>query len=123
MKLAAFKPFTSAADALEQCNAVSEGAQRAPPPCPPSSTPAIDPQPERPACAAARAAGILTDSLKAFLEQSLPSVKPGKKPKFSLGVGEPKLGSAILDAASIPCESNDRIGEVSMLSRRPNHSP
>ena len=59
-----------------------------------------------------RPAGLLTDSLKAFLEQSLPAVKAGKKAKFSLGVAEPKLGSAILDAAGIPCESNDRIGEV-----------
>lgn len=58
------------------------------------------------------AAGQLTDELKTFLKQNLPSVKEGKKAKFSLGVGEPKIGAAILDSTGIPCESNDRILEA-----------
>lgn len=80
MKLVSFKPFTSAANALEQINAVSEG--------------------------------IMTDDLKNFMEQSLPKVKAGKKPKFSVGVSDPKIGAAILEATDIPCESNDRVQEL-----------
>jgi len=79
VKLLAFKPYTSAADALEQCNAVSEG--------------------------------ILTQDLQNFLELNLPKVKAGKKPKFSIGVAEPKLGSAILEATHLPCQSNDFVNE------------
>lgn len=80
VKLAAFKPFSSAADALEQCNSISEG--------------------------------IMTDDLKNFLEMNLPKVKEGKKAKFSLGLSEPKLGSAIQEATNIPCQSNDFVMEL-----------
>jgi nucleolar protein 56 len=79
VKLLAFSPFTSAADALEQCNSVTEG--------------------------------IMTSELQNFLELNLPKVKAGKKPKLSLGVAEPKLGSAILEATHIPCQSNDYVNE------------
>ncbi|KAG0554392.1 hypothetical protein KC19_12G088000 [Ceratodon purpureus] len=79
VKLLAFSPFTSAADALEQCNSVTEG--------------------------------IMTSELQNFLELNLPKVKAGKKSKVSLGVAEPKLGSAILEATSIPCQSNDYVNE------------
>lgn len=79
VKLLAFNPFTSAADALEQCNSVTEG--------------------------------IMTSELQNFLELNLPKVKAGKKPKISLGVAEPKLGSAILEATHIPCQSNDYVNE------------
>ncbi|KAL2642822.1 hypothetical protein R1flu_010409 [Riccia fluitans] len=79
VNLTAFKPFESAADALEQCNAVSEG--------------------------------ILTQELQSFLELNLPKVKPGKKVKYSVGVSEPKLGSAILEATGIPCVSNNYVLE------------
>ncbi|CAM6046485.1 unnamed protein product [Sphagnum compactum] len=79
VKLVAFKPYSSAADALEQCNAVSEG--------------------------------ILTQDLHNFLELNLPKVKVTKKAKFSVGVAEPKLGSAILEATHIPCQSNDFVQE------------
>jgi nucleolar protein 56 len=42
--------------------------------------------------------GLLSEDLKAFLEVTLPKVKKGdKKPKFKLGVTEPKLGAAILE--------------------------
>ncbi|KAF6262555.1 hypothetical protein COO60DRAFT_1282656 [Scenedesmus sp. NREL 46B-D3] len=79
-KMAAFKPFASAADALEQINAVSEAQ--------------------------------LTDDLKNFLTMNLPKVKDGKKAKFQLGVAEPKLGSAIQEATSVPCVCNEFIGEL-----------
>ncbi len=39
-------------------------------------------------------------------------VKEGKKAKFKLGVFEPKLGSIIQETTSIPCISNDVVGEV-----------
>ena len=56
-------------------------------------------------------AGIMTSELQNFLELNLPKVKAGKKPKFSLGVAEPKLGSAILEATNFPCQSNDYVNE------------
>mmetsp|Transcript_31514 Transcript_31514/g.89453 ORF Transcript_31514/g.89453 Transcript_31514/m.89453 type:complete len:482 (+) Transcript_31514:215-1660(+) len=80
VKLVAFKPFTSAADALENINAISEAT--------------------------------MTEGLSAFLEQNLPKVKPGKKAKFSLGVYEPKLGSAIQEGAGVPCVSNEFTSEL-----------
>ena len=39
-------------------------------------------------------------------------VKEGKKPKFKLGVADPKLGAAIQDETSIPCVCNEFTGEV-----------
>ena len=39
-------------------------------------------------------------------------MKAGKKAKFSLGVYEPKLGSAIQEATSIPCVSNEHTSEI-----------
>jgi nucleolar protein 56 len=76
VKLAGFRPFDSASDALAQCNAVSEG--------------------------------VLTDQLKAFLEQTLPA----KRAKFMLGVADSKLGAAILETTGIRCECNDRMAEA-----------
>jgi len=46
--------------------------------------------------------GLLSDDLKAFLEVTLPKVKGDKKPKFKLGVTEPKLGAAILEVSLRP---------------------
>ncbi|XP_057795162.1 nucleolar protein 56-like [Salvia miltiorrhiza] len=80
VKLAAFTPYDSALDALNQCNAISEGQ--------------------------------MTDELRNFLELTLPKVKEGKKPKFSLGVGEPKLGSHIFEVTKIPCQSNEFVLEL-----------
>ncbi|XP_058078382.1 nucleolar protein 56-like [Magnolia sinica] len=80
VKLAAFQPFSSALDALNQCNAVSEG--------------------------------LLTDELRNFLELNLPKIKEGKKPKFSLGVAEPKIGSQISELTKIPCQSNEFVLEI-----------
>ncbi|KAJ0440458.1 putative Nop domain, helix hairpin bin domain superfamily, Nop domain superfamily protein [Helianthus annuus] len=80
VKLAAFNPFQSALDALNQQNAVSEGQ--------------------------------MTDELRNFLELSLPKVKEGKKPKFSLGVAESKIGSHIYEETKIPCQSNEFVLEL-----------
>lgn len=80
VKMKGFCPFTSAENALENINDVSEG--------------------------------ILNETLKNFLELQLPKVKPGKKPKFSLGVTEPKIGQAIQEQLSFPCQSNETILEV-----------
>eukprot|EP01018_Ginkgo_biloba_P007513 Gb_05243 [translate_table: standard] len=80
VKLAAIQPFSSASDALNQCNAVSEG--------------------------------LLTEELRNFLELNLPKVKEGKKPKFSLGVSDPKLGSQIFEVLRIPCQNNDFVEEL-----------
>ncbi|KAK2977906.1 hypothetical protein RJ640_002956 [Escallonia rubra] len=80
VKLQAFCPFNSALDALNQCNAVSEGH--------------------------------VTDGLRSFLELTLPKVRQSKKPKFSLGVAEPKLASHIYEVTKIPCESNEFVLEL-----------
>ncbi|CAA7051859.1 unnamed protein product [Microthlaspi erraticum] len=56
--------------------------------------------------------GYMTDELRSFLELNLPKVKEGKKPNFSLGVSEPKIGSCIFEATKIPCESNDFVHEL-----------
>ncbi|KAM1339897.1 hypothetical protein ACFX2H_038360 [Malus domestica] len=80
VQLAAFDPFESALDALNQCNSVSEG--------------------------------VMTDELRKFLEKNLPQVKEGKKPKFSLGVSEPKIGSHIFEETKIPCQSNEFVLEL-----------
>ena len=41
-------------------------------------------------------------------------IKEGKKPKFKLGVADPKLGAAIQDETSIPCVCNEFTGEVGL---------
>ncbi|KAI3970296.1 hypothetical protein MKX01_023943 [Papaver californicum] len=79
VKLVAFHPFSSALDALNQCNAVSEG--------------------------------IMTDELRNFLELNL-KIKEGKKPKFSLGLAESKIGSHISEETKIPCQSNEFVQEL-----------
>lgn len=56
--------------------------------------------------------GQMTDELRNFLELTLPKVKEGKKPKFSLGVAEPKIGSHILEETKIPCQSNEFVLEL-----------
>lgn len=72
----AAQPFTSAENALQNINDISEG--------------------------------IVTSDLKAFLEANLPpgaaaAVKPGKSPKFLLGVAEPKIGTAVQEALGGAC--------------------
>ncbi|GLU12734.1 hypothetical protein SLE2022_293930 [Rubroshorea leprosula] len=56
--------------------------------------------------------GSMADELRSFLELNLSKVKEGKKPKFSVGVAEPKLGSHIFEATKIPCQSNDFVLEL-----------
>ncbi|XP_063228292.1 nucleolar protein 56 [Bacillus rossius redtenbacheri] len=54
--------------------------------------------------------GVLPEDLQLFLETFLP--KPGKKAKFTLGVGEPKLGASINEAISIQCQHTGAIPEI-----------
>ncbi|CAI9113095.1 OLC1v1013633C1 [Oldenlandia corymbosa var. corymbosa] len=56
--------------------------------------------------------GQMTDGLRNFLEASIPKPKEGKKPKYSLGVAEPKLGSHIHEETKIPCQSNEFVNEL-----------
>ncbi|KAG6538632.1 hypothetical protein ZIOFF_003756 [Zingiber officinale] len=84
IKLTSFHPFSSALDALNQCNAISEGFKH----------------------------WIMTEELRNFLEMNLPKVKDGKKAKFSLGVAEPKVGSQVFEVTKIPCQSNEFVLEL-----------
>lgn len=54
----------------------------------------------------------MTEELRGFLETNLPSVKEGKKAKYSLGVAEPKIGSQISEETKIPCQSNEFVLEI-----------
>lgn len=54
----------------------------------------------------------MTDELRSFLELNLPKVKDGRKPKFSLGLAEPKIGSHIFEETKIPCQSNEFVLEL-----------
>ncbi|KAK9066418.1 hypothetical protein SSX86_013740 [Deinandra increscens subsp. villosa] len=56
--------------------------------------------------------GQMTDELRNFLELSLPKVKEGKKPKYSLGVADPKIGSHTYEETKIPCQSNEFVLEL-----------
>merc|ERR1711865_927669 len=51
--------------------------------------------------------GILPQIALDFLSTSLPKVKAGKKAKFVVGVSDAKIGNAISELLSIPCECND----------------
>jgi nucleolar protein 56 len=113
VKLAAFTPFSSAVDALNQCNAISEG---------PLAFLRRRRQLRRDSCFfsfflfffsdAIPRAGIMTDELRSFLELNLPKPKEGKKAKYSLGVVEPKVGSHISEVTGIPCQSNEFVQEL-----------
>ncbi|CAL5327887.1 unnamed protein product [Camellia sinensis] len=63
-------------------------------------------------CNAISEAGHMTDELRNFLELTLPKVKDRKKPKFSLGVAEPKIGSHVFEVTKIPCQSNEFVLEL-----------
>jgi nucleolar protein 56 len=82
VKLKAMHPFNSAENALININDVSEG--------------------------------VMSEDLRSFLENNLPvtSVKPGKSPKFYLGVLDPKIGNAVQEGTGIACNSNDTIAEL-----------
>merc|ERR1711865_604088 len=51
--------------------------------------------------------GVLPEIALNFLSTSLPKVKAGKKAKFVVGVSDAKIGNAISELLSIPCECND----------------
>lgn len=55
--------------------------------------------------------GILNDQLKDFLELNLPKVKEGKKSKYVLLVGDPKMGNAISAGLNVVCECDDTSAE------------
>jgi len=78
VKLLAFAPFKSGANALDNINCISEG--------------------------------VVHDDLKVFLEVNVPTGK--KKSKVTLGVGDPKLGAAILESLDINCESGGIMLEI-----------
>jgi nucleolar protein 56 len=82
LKLAAFRPFTSAADALEQCNAVSES----------------------------HLTDALKGFLEANLPKTKSSSKSSAK--YVLGVSDAKLGAAIHEELGAPCECNERVLEL-----------
>lgn len=83
VKLTAFLPFSSAADALEQVNAVSE----------------------------AQMTDELKNFLELNLPK-VKKDDGKKKKKFQLGVSESKLGNSIQEESGIPCVCNDFTGEV-----------
>ncbi|KAJ4961642.1 hypothetical protein NE237_021552 [Protea cynaroides] len=56
--------------------------------------------------------GLMTEELRNFLALNLPKIKEGKKPKFSVGVSEPKIGSHIFEETKIPCQSNEFVLEL-----------
>ena len=47
--------------------------------------------------------GVVHDDLRVFLESNVPTGK--KKSKVTLGVGDPKLGAAVMESLEIFCES------------------
>ena len=57
---------------------------------------------------------MVPDELKTFLELQLPDVKKGgKKGKgYSLGLIDPMFASAVQEATSFPCKSDDTIREI-----------
>eukprot|EP01138_Halocafeteria_seosinensis_P014099 gb/GECG01014397.1/.p1 GENE.gb/GECG01014397.1/~~gb/GECG01014397.1/.p1 ORF type:complete len:543 (+),score=98.26 gb/GECG01014397.1/:1-1629(+) len=80
VKMKAFNAFTSAENALQNVNDISDG--------------------------------IVSEDLKNFLEFNLPKVKPGKTPKFELGVIDHKIALAIQEAVGVPCKCNDAVNEL-----------
>ncbi|THF96445.1 hypothetical protein TEA_020632 [Camellia sinensis var. sinensis] len=103
VKLVAFTPFESALDTLNQCNAISEEKWSSE-----ENTVKLMHN--------SSTTGFwcchMTDELRNFLELTLPKVKDGKKPKFSLGVAEPKIGSHVFEVTKIPCQSNEFVLEL-----------
>jgi nucleolar protein 56 len=82
IKLKAFNPFESAAEALENANAISEHAMT----------------------------GTLHNFLEMNLPKAKKSSK--KTPAFSLGIVDPALATAIADGLGVSCRSDDTIREI-----------
>ena len=55
--------------------------------------------------------GVLPSTLTNFLVLNMPKTKDSKKPKFALGVQEPRLGSAIQESLKV------RLGRQRMNQR------
>ena len=127
MKLKSFIPFKSAEDALQNCNDVSEGTHG-------TLYPARLPRQDVRGCIASHTAhflfcgsgpiqpmrngaGLLSETLRDFLEMNLPKAKKEKKPKFSLGVQDSKLGNSISETMQVPlpqhCPPASRHGAAS----------
>lgn len=62
-------------------------------------------------CTEAATEGKLSDELKTFLEENLPS-KEKKRRKITLGVSDAKIGSAITEEFNVTCSFSDVVPEV-----------
>lgn len=102
VKLVAFSPFRSAQSALENMNAVSEGecgAGTPGPPCPGEPRAALIPP-----CPA----GVLHEDLRLLLDTALPP----KRKKVVLGVGDAKMGAAVLEELGVQCQTGGVVAEL-----------
>lgn len=88
VQLTGFIPFKTAANALENINAISEG--------------------------------VLPEDLQVFLEANLP--KKSKRNKVTLGVSEPKLCSAIIEALGVICLHTGVVPEITRGIRHHFHN-
>ncbi|KAK6148082.1 hypothetical protein DH2020_018994 [Rehmannia glutinosa] len=128
VKLAAFSPYESALDALNQCNAVSEGMvcfkvkakkfllerrQNEAPQEEPFRLKILMILYSSKSAGSKRTVKLTWDIYPVSFGALMGGwVKEGKKPKFSLGVAEPKLGSHIYEVTKIPCQSNEFVLEL-----------
>lgn len=55
---------------------------------------------------------MVSDQLKAFLEANLPAVKKAKSKSISLGLIDPNFASAVSEATSFPCRSDETVREI-----------
>ncbi|KAI7986123.1 Nucleolar protein 56 [Camellia lanceoleosa] len=65
---------------------------------------------------------VLGHELRNFLELTFPKVKDGKKPKFTLGIAEPMIGSHAFEVTKIPCQSNESLGDLKKAQLGLGHS-
>lgn len=122
VKLIAFVPFKSAADALEQVNAVSEATMtdelksflelNLPKVSRADNLPG--PQPLGHPAVMATAGWDMRPCIVTvrMLQQVKKDKEDKKKKKFQLGVAESKMGNSIQEETGIPCVCNDFTGEV-----------
>lgn len=107
VKLVAFSPFKTAANALENINSISEGKI--------VLKICLSPDFHRHVCIVTYwwvylYAGVVHDDLKVFLESNVPTGK--KKSKVALGISDPKIGAGIQESCNIQCESGPTVLEV-----------
>jgi nucleolar protein 56 len=125
VKLRAFQPFTSAENALQNINDVSEGILNGDlRSFLESNVPATKPGawPPNSRGAAVPGAGALAlrcprlclpaDPAPSAPQCAASAAAAGKSPKQIVGVVEPKIGTAIQDGASISCNSNETVLEL-----------